>query len=82
MGGNIERQTVQMEQRRWQQESVTATAHKLARIVCHLLATKQPYTEEVIQRGDTQAKSRAENRLRQQAAALGFRLLPAINTTR
>ena len=62
--------------------AVTATAHKLARIVYHLLATKQPYTEEVFQKADTQAKTRAENRLRQQAAALGFRLSPAINTTR
>jgi transposase len=61
--------------------AVTATAHKLARIVYHLLATKQPYTEEVFQKADTQAKTRAENRLRQQAAALGFRLSPAINTT-
>jgi len=61
--------------------AVTATAHKLARIVYHLLTTKQPYTEEVFQKADTQAKTRAENRLRQQAATLGFCLSPALNTT-
>lgn len=61
--------------------AITATAHKLARIVYHLLSTKQPYTEEVFQRADIASKTRAENRLRQQAAALGFYLAPATGTT-
>lgn len=61
--------------------AVTATAHKLARIVYHLLSTKQPYSDEIFHKADILSKARAENRLRQQAAALGFRLSPATNPT-
>jgi hypothetical protein len=52
-------------------EAVTAAAHKLARIVYHLLSTKQPYDESVLVRCDRQENTRAEMRLRRQAANLG-----------
>ena len=61
-------------------EAVTATAHKLARIVYHLLTTKEPYSENVLIKPDRQANNRAEMRLRRQAANLGFQLMPAPET--
>ena len=45
-------------------EAVTATAHKLARIVYHMLSTKEPYSEEVLATCDHLANKRAEMRLR------------------
>ena len=48
--------------------AVTATAHKLARIVYHLLSTKEPYSESVLAHCDHLANKRAEIRLRKQAA--------------
>jgi transposase len=60
--------------------AVTATAHKLARIVYHLLFTKQPYSEEIFVRCDQQASVRAALRLRKQAAELGYQLTPIPET--
>jgi transposase len=57
-------------------EATTATAHKLARIVYHLLSTKQQYDESVLVRCDRQENTRAEMRLRKQAANLGYMLSP------
>jgi transposase len=57
-------------------EAITATAHKLARIVYHLLSTKEPYSESVFLKCGQQANTRAEMRLRKQAASLGFQLSP------
>ncbi len=56
--------------------AVTATAHKLARIVYHLLSTKEPYSEHVLAYCDRLANKRAEIRLRKQAANLGYQLTP------
>jgi len=61
--------------------AVTATAHKLARIIYHLLSTRQPYSDEVFSRCDQQTSVRAEKRLRKQAAELGFQLAPITETT-
>jgi len=57
-------------------QAITATAHKLARIVFHLLKTHEPYDETVFQKQDVDAKKRAEGRLRRQAAQLGFQVIP------
>ena len=57
-------------------QAITATAHKIARILYHVLSTKEPYAESVFHRCDEQAQRRAEMRLRKQAARLGFQLLP------
>jgi transposase len=57
-------------------QAITATAHKIARILYHVLLAKEPYAETVFHRCDEQAQRRAEIRLRKQAAHLGFQLLP------
>ena len=61
-------------------QAITATAHKIARILYHVLSTKEPYAETVFHRCDEQAQRRAEMRLRKQAAFLGFQLLPITTT--
>src|SRR5262245_37638153 len=62
-------------------QAITATAHKLARIVFHLLSTKQPYDESVFKRCEQDALQRAELRLRRHAERLGFQLVPATDAT-
>jgi transposase len=59
--------------------AITATAHKLARIVFHLLTTKEPYNESVFVRFEEETKKRAELRLKKQAAQLGFQVIPVTN---
>jgi transposase len=61
--------------------AVTATAHKLARIIYHMLSTKQAYSVDVFAKCDQQTAVRACTRLRKQAAELGFQLIPAAQTT-
>src|ERR1700693_276858 len=56
-------------------QAITATAHKIARILYHVLSTKEPYAESVFHHCDEQARQRAALRLRKQAARLGFQLL-------
>jgi transposase len=60
-------------------QAITATAHKLARIVFHLLNTKQAYDESVFHRCEEESLRRAELRLRRHAAQLGFKVIPAAN---
>jgi transposase len=58
-------------------QAITATAHKLARIVYHLLSTREAYNESVFHKCEEEALKRAEMRLRRHAAHLGFRIIPA-----
>ena len=58
--------------------AITATAHKLARIVYHLLTTRQPYAETRLAAAEAQHRHRTQARLRVQARALGFQLVPVI----
>ena len=60
-------------------QAVTATAHKLARIIFHLLSTKEPYSEAVFHKSEQETLQRAELRLRKHAAQLGFLIVPAVN---
>jgi transposase len=62
-------------------QAITATAHKIARILYHVLLTKQPYAETVFHQCDEQTKQRAEMRLRKLAAHLGFQIIPAHSTS-
>jgi transposase len=62
-------------------QAVTATAHKIARILYHVLLTKQPHAETLFHRYDQDAQQRAETRLRKQAAVLGFQLIPNTDVT-
>jgi transposase len=58
-------------------QAVTATAHKLARIVYHLLTTGQAYDESVFAQDENRSTKQVEKRLKAQARALGFQLIPA-----
>jgi len=55
----------------------TATAHKLARILYHLITTGEPYDETVLAQHEIQTRARKTRRLKSQAAALGYQLVPA-----
>lgn len=57
-------------------KAITATAHKLARIVYHLLTTHEPYDETRLAKAEHEHQRRLESRLRAQARALGFQLVP------
>jgi transposase len=58
-------------------QAVTATAHKVARIVFHLLTTGQAYDESVFARDEERYTKHVEKRLKAHARALGFQLIPA-----
>jgi transposase len=61
--------------------AITITAHKLARIIYHLLKTHQPYDESVFAREEELQRRRAQARLESQAKAFGFQLVPINATT-
>src|SRR5438094_5373979 len=48
-------------------QAITATAHKLARIIFHLLSTREPYNEGVFHKCEEETLKRAELRLRKHA---------------
>jgi transposase len=60
-------------------KAITATAHKLARILFHLLRTGEPYDESIFAQEEQRHRLRLENRLRRQAREFGYELvaLPA-----
>ncbi len=58
-------------------KAITAAAHKLARIVYHLLTTRQSYDDSIFTKAEERYRRRAESRLKAQAQALGFTLSPA-----
>ena len=55
---------------------ITTTAHKIARVIYHVLSTKEPYSEGVFYQCDEQSRQRAQLRLRRYAHQLGFQLVP------
>jgi transposase len=57
-------------------KAITATAHKLARILYHLLTTGEPYAESQLATTEAVYRKRMESRLYAQARALGFQLVP------
>ena len=60
-------------------QAITATAHKLARIIYHLLSTREPYNGGVFHKCEEETLKRAELRLRKHAAQLGFQIVPVVN---
>ena len=58
-------------------EAITATAHKLARIIYHLLTTRQPYDETIFAEQEARNRTRLEAWLKAQARSLGFQIIPA-----
>ncbi len=59
-------------------KAITATAHKLARIVYHLLTTHEPYADSQLAQAEAHYRRRLESRLHAQARALGFQLVPVV----
>ena len=55
-------------------KAITATAHKLARIIYHLLTTGEAYDESVFARSEERYQQRRLLRLHREAAALGYEL--------
>jgi len=53
-------------------KAITATAHKFARIVFHLLTTRQAYDESIFAK--LKQGLRMETKLRKQAQAIGLSL--------
>jgi transposase len=52
--------------------AITAAAHKLARIVFHMLSEREAYNEAIPRHKEQQFRARAEARLRAQAKTLGY----------
>jgi transposase len=57
-------------------KAITATAHKLARIIYHLLKSGQPYDDSSFARNEAAYQKRREDGLRKHARDLGFALIP------
>lgn len=56
--------------------AITAVAHKLARIVYHLIRTQEEYDASIFQEQERRTRERKQRRLFAQATELGFRLVP------
>jgi transposase len=59
--------------------ATTAAAHRLARILYHLITTRQPHDESVFAAIEERARQRQLSHLKKQAAVLCFRLNPIAN---
>ena len=57
-------------------EAITATAHKLARILHHLIKNRCAYDQSIFAREEELHRQRREKNLRKQAALFGFQLTP------
>jgi transposase len=57
-------------------KAITAVAHKLARIIYHMVTTQQEYDGTVFHEQERRAQERKRNRLLAQAKELGFQLVP------
>jgi len=57
-------------------EAITAAAHKLARIIYHLVKHRVPYDQSVFAHEEDLHRKRREKNLRKQAALLGLQLTP------
>jgi len=56
-------------------KAITAAAHKLARIVYHMVITRQAYDETICAQNEVQNRQRLEARLRKQARELGLQVV-------
>ena len=57
-------------------KAITATAHKLARLIYYLITTGKPYDQTVFAHSEHRQQQRRARRLQTQAAALGYKLVP------
>ncbi len=58
------------------QQAIVATAHKIARVVYHILKTGEPYREESAAEYEQQRRGRELKHLQRRAQKLGFSLTP------
>jgi transposase len=58
-------------------KAITATAQKLARIIYHMVTTRQAYDETMCVQNEMQNRQHLEARLRKQARDLGLEIIPA-----
>ncbi|HEV2960477.1 MAG TPA: IS110 family transposase [Candidatus Angelobacter sp.] len=59
---------------------ITATAHKLARILFHMITTKQPYDESIFAAEEQRQRKRMESKLKRKAHQMGYTLVPLAQT--
>ncbi len=57
-------------------KAMTVAAHKLARILYHLITTQQEYDATIFQEQERRTNERKRSKLHAQARELGFRLVP------
>ena len=57
-------------------QAITATAHKLARIIYAMLKTKTPYQDPGADHVEAEVQERKLKNLNRQAKDLGFELVP------
>ena len=67
--------------RRWKArlgspKAITAMAHKLARVLWHLLKYKEPFNPEVYAKEEAKMKRKKLQRLENMAASLNYRIVP------
>jgi transposase len=62
-------------------KAITATAHKLARVLYHLVITGQPYQESIFAERETQHQQRTLITLHARAHTLGYQLIPLTAST-
>ena len=60
-------------------KAITAAAHKLSRIIFHLVTTRQEFDDTRFAADQLRYVKRQENKLRAKAHALGFQLIPMEN---
>ena len=61
-------------------QAIVATAHKIARIVYHLLKTREPYREESDAEYECKRQERELKHLARRAQKLGYTLAPVPTT--
>ena len=65
-----------MKMRLGKPEAITATAHKPARIVCHMLTAKERYNEGEFAKQQQKHEKRMIQRLKTNALSMGYTLTP------
>ena len=58
-------------------QAITATAHKLARIIYHMITTRQEFDPGILEKQDEKQQQKREAKIRRQARQLGYDLVPA-----
>src|ERR1022692_1886099 len=57
-------------------KAITAAAHKMARVIFHMVTTKQAYDDSILAKQDAQQRQKREAKIRRQAREIGYQLTP------